>query len=170
MRRRVLSTIAAKWLSTQYELNRFYEGNKIIIPAYRFHHHPLRHSSRHITSRGALHLVASALWLTASEAGTACTLPILFHFTFTPFLLKGFCRPFYETMRAGGATAFKLADSGASPSVIQAFKFGHWASELFWFYVQKNPTLLLSLLANLLSSSPPHLQKKQKKKTFIWFY
>jgi len=45
-------------------------------------------------------------------------------------------------MRAGGATA--LAESGAPPSIIQAT--GCWASEAFWIYIRKNPTLIQGLL------------------------
>jgi hypothetical protein len=42
-----------------HKADRFFEGNKIIIPAHRFHHHPLHHFHRYINSRDCMHPVAS---------------------------------------------------------------------------------------------------------------
>jgi hypothetical protein len=60
-----------KFLLPGHMADRFFEGNKIIIPALRFCHQPLPHFSRYLSSRDALHPVASALWIT--EAGVVPT-------------------------------------------------------------------------------------------------
>ena len=126
-----------------HKADRFFEGNKIIIPAHRFGIHPLQVFLKYITSRDTIHPVASPLWLTA--AGLVPTrsffiarLRIFFHTN-----VAG------QSMRAGGATA--LAEHGVSPAIIQAS--GRWASEAFLVYIRKNPTLLQGFLSS--SSVPP---------------
>jgi hypothetical protein len=125
-----------EFLLPGHKADRFFEGNKIMIPAHRFHHHPLRHFQAYLTSRDALHPVASPLWLTA--AGTVPTR------SFFITRLRLFFKPDVagQSMRAGGATA--LAEHGVSPAIIQAS--GRWASEAFLVYIRKNPTLLQGFL------------------------
>lgn len=119
-----------------HKADRYFEGNKIIIPAHRFGHNPLLHFTRYINSRDTIHPVASPLWLT--EAGSVPS---------RSFFLSRL-RLFFEddvagqSMRAGGATA--LAEHGVSPAIIQAS--GRWASEAFLVYIRKNPTLLQGFL------------------------
>ena len=126
-----------------HKADRFFEGNKIIIPAQRFGHDPLLHFTAYLSSRDNIHPVASPLWLT--EAGTVPT---------RSFFIDRL-RLFFEkdvagqSMRAGGATA--LAEHGVSPSIIQAS--GRWASEAFLVYIRKNPTLLQGFLYAVSSSS-----------------
>ena len=132
-----------KILQHQYEFllpghkaDRYFEGNRIIIPAHRFNHHPLDHFSKYIESRDTLHPVASPLWLT--EAGEVPTRSF-----FVSRLRLFFQRDVAgQSMRAGGATA--LAEHGVSPAIIQAS--GRWASEAFLVYIRKNPTLLQGFL------------------------
>ena len=134
-----------EFLLPGHKADRFFEGNKIIIPAHRFSHYPLRHFMAYINSRDALHPVASPLWLT--EAGTVPTRSFFIHRL----------RLFFESdvagqsMRAGGATA--LAEHGVSPAIIQAS--GRWASEAFLVYIRKNPTLLQGFLYAAASDSSP---------------
>jgi hypothetical protein len=125
-----------EFLLPGHKADRFFEGNKIMIPAHRFHHHPLRHFQAYITSRDTLHPVASPLWVT--EAGTVPTR------SFFIARLRLFFPPDIagQSMRAGGATA--LAENGVSPAIIQAS--GRWASEAFLVYIRKNPTLLQGFL------------------------
>ena len=119
-----------------HKADRFYEGNKIIIPAHRFNLHPLTHFTAYIVSRDAIHPVASPLWLT--EAGSVPTRSF-----FVNRLRFFFNRDVAgQSMRAGGATA--LAEHGVSPAIIQAS--GRWASEAFLVYIRKNPTLLQGFL------------------------
>jgi hypothetical protein len=126
-----------------HKADRFFEGNKIVIPAQRFGLHPLPLFSRYLVSRDALHPVASPLWLTAS--GSIPTRS--FFISRLRLLFKNDVGG--QSMRAGGATA--LADHGFSPYVIQAS--GRWASEAFLVYIRKNPTLLQGLIH---SGSPSH--------------
>lgn len=132
-----------------HKADRFFEGNRIIIPALRFTLSPLRHFSRYINSRDAIHPVASPLWLT--EAGSVPTRSF--------FITR--LRIFFNSdvaghsMRAGGATS--LAEHGVSPSIIQAS--GRWASDTFLVYIRKNPTLLqgfLHTISDTSSSIQPH--------------
>ena len=120
-----------------HKADRFFEGNRIIIPAHRFNLHPLRHFSKYLASRDSIHPVASPLWLT--EAGTVPTRSF-----FVARLRVFFDRDVAgQSMRAGGATA--LAEHGVSPTIIQAS--GRWASEAFLIYTRKNPTLLQGFLS-----------------------
>jgi hypothetical protein len=120
-----------------HKADRFFEGNKIIIPALRYALHPLRHFSRYLTSRDSLHPVASPLWLTA--AGTVPTRSFFIN-RLRLFFSNDIAG---QSMRAGGATA--LAEHGVSPAVIQAS--GRWVSEAFLVYIRKNPTLLQGFLS-----------------------
>ena len=126
-----------------HKADRFFEGNKIIIPAHRFGLHPLQIFLTYINSRDTLHPVASPLWLT--EAG---------HIPTRSFFIARL-RTFFATnvagqsMRAGGATA--LAEHGVSPAIIQAS--GRWVSEAFLVYIRKNPTLLQGFLSSTQSPS-----------------
>jgi hypothetical protein len=125
-----------EFLLPGHKADRFFEGNKIMIPAHRFRHQPLHHFQAYLTSRDALHPVASPLWLTA--AGTIPTRSFFINrlrLFFTPDIAG-------QSMRAGGATA--LAEHGVSPAIIQAS--GRWASEAFLVYIRKNPTLLQGFL------------------------
>ena len=132
-----------EFLLQGHKADRFFEGNKIIIPALRFHHKPLLHFQRYIASRDTIHPVASPLWLT--EAGTVPT---------RSFFINRL-RLFFKndvaghSMRAGGATS--LAEHGVSPSIIQAS--GRWASDAFLVYIRKNPTLLQGFLHTVSDSS-----------------
>ena len=98
---------------------------------------PFKHGlSAYLSSRDALHPVASPLWLTS--AGTIPTRSF-----FISRLRLFFANDVAgQSMRAGGATA--LAEHGVSPAVIQAA--GRWASEAFLVYIRKNPTLLQGFL------------------------
>jgi hypothetical protein len=123
--------------------DRYFEGNKIIIPAHHFNHHPLHHFQTYIPSRDTLHPIASPLWL--KEAGTVPTRSFFItrlRLFFPP--LRLFFPPDVagQSMRAGGATA--LTEHGVSPAIIQAS--GRWASEAFLVYIRKNPTLLQGFL------------------------
>jgi hypothetical protein len=141
--RKVVRRNTLKVLPTHYEFilpghkaDRYFEGNKIIIPASRFGLHPHRLFSRYLSSRDTLHPVASPLWLTASGSVPTRSfflsrLRLFFHND-----IAG------QSMRAGGATA--LAEHGYSPYIIQAS--GRWASEAFLIYIRKNPTLLQGFL------------------------
>ena len=131
-----------------HKADRYFEGNKIIIPANRFNITPLRHFVNYINSRDTLHPVASPLWLTAG--GKIPTRS--FFITRLRLFFNGDVAG--QSMRAGGATA--LAEHGVSPAIIQAS--GRWASEAFLVYIRKNPTLLQGFLyasASSSSSSPP---------------
>lgn len=125
-----------EFLLPGHKADRFFEGNKIIIPALRFNHTPLQHFQQYVTSRDTIHPVASPLWLT--EAGTVPT---------RAFFINRL-RLFFKSdvaghsMRAGGATS--LAEHGVSPAIIQAS--GRWASDAFLVYIRKNPTLLQGFL------------------------
>jgi hypothetical protein len=125
-----------EFLLPGHKADRFFEGNKIIIPALRFNHRPLHHFEHYIKSRDTIHPVASPLWLT--EAGTVPT---------RSFFINRL-RLFFDddvaghSMRAGGATS--LAEHGISPAIIQAS--GRWASDSFLVYIRKNPTLLQGFL------------------------
>jgi hypothetical protein len=119
-----------------HKADRFFEGNKIIIPALRFNHRPLHHFMNYINSRDTIFPVASPLWLT--EAGSIPSRAF-----FINRLRLFFTRDVAgQSMRAGGATA--LAEHGVSPAIIQAA--GRWASEAFLVYIRKNPTLLQGFL------------------------
>ena len=143
-RRKVTRRTTVKLQDSFYEFtlpghiaDRFFEGNKIIIPAHQFTLHPLHHFSRYLASRDSIHPVASPLWLT--EAGTVPT---------RSFFVNRLCIFFDkdvagQSMRAGGATT--LAEHGASPAIIQAS--GRWASKTFLIYIHKNPTLLQGFLS-----------------------
>ena len=119
-----------------HKADRFFEGNKIMIPAHRFNLHPRHHFVAYVTSRDTIHPVASPLWLT--EAGSIPTRSF-----FLNRLQLFFARDVAgQSMRAGGATA--LAEHGVSPAIIQAS--GRWASEAFLVYIRRNPTLLQGFL------------------------
>ena len=133
-----------EFLLPGHKADRYFEGNKIIIPAQRFNHRPLHHFSRYIQSRDNLHPVASPLWLTAS--GSIPTRSFFIN-RLRLFFKKDTAG---QSMRAGGATA--LAEHGISPAIIQAS--GRWASEAFLVYIRKNPTLLQGFLHA--SSDSPH--------------
>ena len=143
-----------EFLLPGHKADRFFEGNKIIIPALRFSHRPLHHFQHYITSRDTIHPVASPLWLT--EAGTIPTRSFFInrlHLFFKNDVAG-------HSMRAGGATS--LAEHGVSPAIIQAS--GRWASDAFLVYIRKNPTLLQGFLHTVSDSSdssasphPPHL-------------
>jgi hypothetical protein len=125
-----------EFLLPGHKADRFFEGNRIIIPALRFNHNPLHHFQQYITSRDTIHPISSPLWLTA--AGTVPT---------RSFFISRL-RLFFKSdvaghfMRAGGATS--LAEHGVSPAIIQAS--GRWASDAFLVYIRKNPTLLQGFL------------------------
>ena len=119
-----------------HKADRFFEGNKIIIPAHRFHLHPGLHFVKYINSRDTIHPVASPLWLTAAGAVPSRSFFITRLRLFFTRDIAG------QSMRAGGATA--LAEHGVSPAIIQAS--GRWASEAFLVYIRKNPTLLQGFL------------------------
>ena len=126
-----------------HKADRYFEGNKIIIPASRFNLNPLHHFASYINSRDTIHPVASPLWLT--EDGMVPTR------SFFITRLRLFFRNDVagQSMRAGGATA--LAEHGVSPAIIQAS--GRWASEAFLVYIRKNPTLLQGFLYATTGSS-----------------
>ena len=141
-----------KVTSTYYEFflpghkaDRFFEGNRIIVPSQRFGLSPLKFFTEYLASRDTLHPVASPLWLTAS--GSIPTRSF-FISRLRLFFSKDVAG---QSMRAGGATA--LAEHGFSPYIIQAS--GRWASEAFLIYIRKNPTLLQGFLHNPSSSGQP---------------
>ena len=132
-----------EFLLPSHKANHYFEGNKIIIPAHRFNHHPLHHFMSYITSCDTLHLVTSPLWLT--EAGAVPT----WSFFINHLQLFFNNNVAGQSMRAGGATA--LAEKGVSPAIIQASR--HWASEAFLVYIRKNPTLIQGFLYAMSSAS-----------------
>jgi len=119
-----------------HKADRFFEGNRIIIRGNQFGLGPLHHFTRYLSSRDKLHPVASPLWIMNSGHVPTRSFFIARLRLFFPKEIAG------QSMRAGGATA--LAESGAPPSIIQAT--GRWASEAFWIYIRKNPTLIQGLL------------------------
>jgi hypothetical protein len=127
-----------------HKADRFYEGNRIIIPAHRFQQHPLQHFRAYIDSRDQIHPVASALWLT--EAGHVPTRSFFINRLrlFFDNTISG------QSMRAGGATT--LAEHGVPPHIIQAC--GRWSSEAFQVYIRKNPTLLQGFLFARIHNPP----------------
>jgi hypothetical protein len=132
-----------EFLLPGHKADRFFEGNKIMIPASRFNLQPLLHFSNYIKSRDVIHPVASPLWLT--EAGTVPTRSFFItrlHLFFTSEVAG-------HSMRAGGATS--LAEHGVSPAIIQAS--GRWASDAFLVYIRKNPTLLQGFLHTVSDTS-----------------
>ena len=138
-----LQDASYEFLLPGHKADRFFEGNKILIPALRFDLSPLHHFTRYIDSRDAIHPIASPLWLT--HAGTVPTRSF--------FITR--LRLFFESdvaghsMRAGGATS--LVEQGVSPAIIQAS--GRWASDAFLVYIRKNPTLLQGFL-HAVSATP----------------
>ena len=133
-----------EFLLPGHKADRFFEGNRIIIPASRFNINPLRHFSQYITSRDSIHPVASPLWLTAVGAVPTRSF-------FVSRLRLFFARDVAgQSMRVGGATA--LAEHGVSLAIIQAS--GRWASEAFLVYIRKNPTLLQGFLFATTSPGP----------------
>ena len=126
-----------------HKADRFFEGNRIVIPAHRFNLSPLIHFTRYLDSRDTIHPIASPLWLT--QAGTVPTRSF--------FITR--LRLFFQddisghSMRAGGATS--LAEHGVSPAIIQAS--GRWASDAFLVYIRKNPTLLQGFLHTVSETS-----------------
>jgi hypothetical protein len=126
-----------EFLLPGHKADRFFEGNRIIIPANCFRLHPLHHFSQYLVSQDSIHPVASPLWLTEERS-----IPTRSFFINRLQLL--FERDVAgQSMRAGGGTA--LAEHGVSPSIIQAS--GPWASETFLVYIHKNPTLLQCFLS-----------------------
>ena len=125
-----------EFLLLGHKADRYFEGNKIIIPTERFSHNPLAHFSKYVASRNRLHLVASPLWLTAAGKIPTRSFFISCLRMFFDSDIAG------QSMRAGGATA--LAKHGVSPAIIQVS--GRWASEAFQVYIRKNPTLLQGLV------------------------
>ena len=134
-----------EFLLPGHKADRFFEGNKIIIPSRRFGVYPLQFFSKYLASRDALHPVASPLWLT--ESGLVPTRSF-FISRLRLFFTKDVGG---QSMRAGGATA--LAEHGFSPYVIQAS--GRWTSEAFLVYIHKNPALLQGFLHSAPSSGAP---------------
>jgi hypothetical protein len=120
-----------------HKADRFFEGNRIIIPAHRFSLHPLQHFSQYLASRDSIHPIASPLWLTEAGFVPTCSFFVTRLRLFFGSDVAG------QSMRAGGATA--LAEHGVSPAIIQAS--GRWASEAFLVYIRKNPTLLQGFLS-----------------------
>jgi hypothetical protein len=134
-----------EFLLPGHKADRFFEGNKIIIPGKRFGLDPLHIFSRYLTSRDNLHPVASPLWLTESGAVPTRSFFISHLRLFFNKDVTG------QSMRAGGATA--LAEHGFSPYVIQAS--GRWASEAFLVYIRKNPTLIQGFIHSASLSDRP---------------
>jgi hypothetical protein len=66
-----LTNTQYEFLLPRHKADRYFKGNRIIIPRSRFHHHPLHHFSQYVTPRDELHPIASPLWLT--EAGRVPT-------------------------------------------------------------------------------------------------
>ena len=131
-----------EFLLPGHKADRFFEGNKIMIPASRFHLQPLHHFTAYLTSRDTIYPVASPLWLT--EAGSIPTRSFFIN-RLRLFFTKEVAG---QSMRAGGATA--LAEHGVSPAIIQAA--GRWASEAFLVY-----RVSCSLLRTHKSDSSPTL-------------
>lgn len=125
-----------EFLLPGHKADRFFEGNKILIPATRYNLQPLQLFMVYLNSRDKLFPFASALWLTSEGL-----VPTRNFFMNRIRLFFG-KETAGQSMRAGGATA--LAEHGASPSVIQAS--GRWVSEAFLVYIRKHPALLQGLL------------------------
>jgi hypothetical protein len=58
-----VATIHYEFLLPGHKADRFFEGNKIIIPSRRFGLQPLQYFSKNLTSRDALHPVAYGSWI-----------------------------------------------------------------------------------------------------------
>ncbi|KAF8213356.1 hypothetical protein K438DRAFT_2009567 [Mycena galopus ATCC 62051] len=77
-----------------------------------------------------------------------------------------------HSLRAGGAMS--LAEAGVAPEKIQAI--GRWASDTFQIYMQKNPTLLQSMLfaGHSTHNGPRHiagdLPKMDESKKPLWIH
>ena len=119
-----------------HKADRFYEGNKVMIPARTDALNPVPIFTRYISARDARHGLKPFLWI--REDGSAPT-----RSWFMAKLRSLFSSDIGgHSLRAGGATAYALA--GVPDDRIQAL--GRWSSDAFKIYIRKNPTLLHALI------------------------
>ena len=133
----VVSPSAISFALPGHKADRFFEGNKIVLPSRTDTTDPCRAIVSYLRSRDALHPFHPQLWLLRDG---------------TPPSRSWFLRRLREffpsqdiagqSLRAGGAT--DLAERGAPPHIIQAA--GRWASNTFQIYIRKNPFLLQAML------------------------
>lgn len=119
-----------------HKADRFFEGNRIIVPRYASGDDPDVPFRKYLASRDKLFPFHPELWLRAD--GSIPTRGWFIrrlrqHF---PSDVAG------HSLRAGGATA--LAQAGIPPHIIQAI--GRWASDTFQIYIRQHPVLLAAFL------------------------
>jgi hypothetical protein len=119
-----------------HKADRFYEGNKILIPARPDAFNPVPIFSRYVDARDNLHGLKPFLWTQADGSPpTRSWFMARLHRIF-PRDVGG------HSLRAGGATAYAL--QGVPDDRIQGL--GRWSSDTFKIYIRKNPTLLHALI------------------------
>ena len=110
-----------------HKADRFYEGNKVMIPAHTDALNPIPIFTRYISARDARHGLKPFLWI--HEDGSALT-----RSWFMAKLRSLFSSDIGgHSLRAGGATAYALA--GVPDDCIQAL--GRWSSDTFKIYIRK---------------------------------
>jgi hypothetical protein len=120
-----------------HKADRFYEGNKIVVPARTDDLDPLPIFQRYISARDDTHSLKPFLWI--REDGSVPTRQ-----WFMSHLRQHFPNEVGgHSLRAGGATAHALA--GVPDDRIQAL--GRWSSDAFKIYIRKNPALFHALIA-----------------------
>ena len=126
-----------EFLLPSHKADHFFEGNHIIVKNQHFCNlSPVLIFHRYIASHNSLFPLSSPLWLTST--GNVPT-----HDFFIARLHHYFKRDVgSQSMRADGATS--LAEHGVPPSLMQLM--GHWSSQAFLIYIQKNPVLIQALL------------------------
>ena len=129
------STTFSYVLPTQ-KTDRFFEGNTVLIAHWSDNLNPFHTFVSYLASHDWSFTLQPALWLTAS--GQVPTHHWFIHrlHTTLPANVAG------HSLCSGGATFF--ASLGWPDDRIQAL--GHWSSESFKIYIQKNPVLLQALL------------------------
>ncbi|THH13733.1 hypothetical protein EW146_g6528 [Bondarzewia mesenterica] len=118
--------------------DKFYEGDRIIVPMLRSPDDPVLPFIRYLQSRDHLHPVLPHLWTRLD--GSIPTRSWFIHRLRQHFPndVAG------HSLHSGGATA--LAEDGVTPEFIQ--RAGRWSSDAFERYIRKHPFLLIALLFN----------------------
>jgi hypothetical protein len=119
-----------------HKADRFFEGNRIIVPRCASGDDPDEPFRKYLASRDKLFPFHPELWLCADGSIPTCGWFIRCLRQHFPSNVAG------HSLRAGGATA--LAQAGIPPHIIPAI--GHWASDTFQIYIHQHPVLLAAFL------------------------
>ena len=158
-----------EFLLPGHKADRFFEGNKIIIPSRRFGVYPLQFFSKYLASRDALHPVASPLWLTESLPHWPNMVSL--HTSYKPPVAgrpRHFLSTFAKTPPSSRAsfTALPLPEHPPPSTFFLLFlSFPPFSP----FHPLTSAPFLFFFLATLLISSPPHLSLSQKKINFCYY-